>query len=256
MIFEKKGGVAQSRLPVGGRTVNMFGMESAPLANFLDSTNLRLDATDADLRLLCTDARRHALAAVMLYPSGVPLARGVLTGSPVRIGTVIGFPHGRSTVAGKEAEIRAMADAGAHEVDLVMNYGDLREGRHPSVAAELGRLGAVARELRLLTKVIVETCYLDRDQKLAALALCEDAGIDFIKTSTGFGAAGATVDDVKLLADHRRGTIRIKAAGGIKTLAQVRALIAAGAGRIGTSNAVALVQEEAGGQAAPSAGTD
>jgi deoxyribose-phosphate aldolase len=224
-------------------------MKPGTLASYLDSTNLRLDATDADLRALCADARQHGLAAVMLYPSGVTLAAETLVGSPVHIGTVIGFPHGRSPLAGKEAEIRSMAGAGAHEVDIVMNYGDLREGRRVAVAAELGRLGAVAREFRLLTKVIVETCYLGRDQKLAALALCEDAGIDFIKTSTGFGSAGATIDDVKLFADHRRGTIRIKAAGGIKTLAQARALIAAGAERLGTSNAVALVIEEAGGRA-------
>ena len=228
----------------------MAAMKPAALAGYLDSTNLRLDATDADLRLLCVDARQHGFAAVMLYPSSVPLAAEALAGSPVRVGTVIGFPHGRSPLAGKEAEIRATAGAGAHEVDIVMNYGDLREGRRAAVAAELGRLVGVARELRLLTKVIVETCYLDRDQKLAALALCEDAGIDFIKTSTGFGSAGATVDDVKLFADHRRGTIRIKAAGGIKTLAQARALIAAGAERLGTSNAVALVLGEAGGNAA------
>jgi len=106
-----------------------------------------------------------------------------------------------------------------------------------------------------LTKVIVETCYLDRAQKLAALTLCEEAGIDFIKTSTGFGSAGATVDDVKLWADHRRGAIRIKAAGGIKTLAHARALLAAGAERLGTSNGVALVQEETGAAPAkPAAG--
>ena len=225
-------------------------MKPVPLAGYLDSTNLRLDATDADLRTLCADARRHEFAAVMLYPANVPLAVEALAGSPVRVGTVIGFPHGRAPTTAKEAGVRAMAAAGAHEVDIVMNYADLREGRRAAVAAELGQLAAVARERRLLTKVIVETCYLDRDQKLAALALCEDAGVDFIKTSTGFGAAGATVDDVKLFADHRRGAIRIKAAGGIKTLAQARALIAAGAERLGTSNAVALVLEEAGGKAA------
>ena len=232
----------------------MRTMKPAPLAGYLDSTNLRLDATDADLRTLCADARRHGFAAVMLYPASVPLAADALAGSPVRVGTVIGFPHGRASTAAKEAEVRAMAAAGAHEVDIVMNYADLREGRRDAVAAELGRLAAVARELRLLTKVIVETCCLDRAQKLAALALCEDAGVDFIKTSTGFGAAGATVNDVKLFADRRRGAIRIKAAGGIKTLAQARALIAAGADRLGTSNAVALVIEEAGNQAATSAG--
>jgi deoxyribose-phosphate aldolase len=232
----------------------MSAMKPAPLAGYLDSTNLRLDATDADLRTLCVDARRHEFAAVMLYPSGVPLAREVLAGSKVRVGTVIGFPHGRSPTTGKEAEIRAMAVAGAHEVDIVMNYADLREGRLGAVAAELKRLAAVAGELRLLTKVIVETCYLGREQKLAALALCEEAGVDFIKTSTGFGAAGATLDDVKLFADHRRGSIRIKAAGGIKTLAQTHALIAAGAERLGTSNAVALVLAEAGGSAPAATG--
>jgi deoxyribose-phosphate aldolase len=229
-------------------------MNPAPLASHLDSTNLRLDATDGDLNLLCADARRHEFASVMLYPASVTLAADALVGSPVHVGTVIGFPHGRTLVTAKEAEIRTAAKSGAHEVDIVMNYADLREGRHAAVAAELERLASVARSFWLVSKVIVETCYLDRAQKLAALALCEDAGVDFIKTSTGFGASGATVDDVKLFADHRRGTIRIKAAGGIKTLAQARALIAAGADRLGTSNAVALVLEESGGQAAPSAG--
>jgi len=230
-------------------------MESLPLAAYLDSTNLRLDCTDAELQTLSADARRHAFAAVMLYPSGVRLAAEALAGSPVHVGTVIGFPHGRSPAAAKEAEIRAVAEAGAQEVDIVINHQDLRAGRSALIARELGRLAAVARELHQLTKVIVETCYLDRAQKLAALALCEDAGVDFIKTSTGFGSAGATVDDIKLFADHRRGAIRIKGAGGIKTLAQARALIAAGATRLGTSNAVALVLEEAGGRAAaPAAG--
>jgi deoxyribose-phosphate aldolase len=234
----------------------MRSVKPAPLAGYLDSTNLRLDATDADLSALCADARRHEFAAVMLYPGSVPLAAEALAGSPVHVGTVIGFPHGRAPTAAKEAEIRAAAKAGAHEVDIVMNYADLREGRSSAAAAELDRLASVARSLWLLTKVIVETFYLDRSQKLAALALCEDAGADFIKTSTGFGAAGATVDDVKLFADHRRGAIRIKAAGGIKTLAQARALIDAGADRLGASNAVALVIEEAGSQPAAPAGND
>jgi deoxyribose-phosphate aldolase len=225
-------------------------MKPGSIASYLDSTNLRLDATDADLRKLCADAREHRFAAVMLYPASVPLAAEALASSLVHVGTVIGFPHGRTLTAAKESEIRTVAAAGAHEVDIVMNYGDLREGRTAAVAAELRRLAPVARELRLLTKVIVETCYLDREQKLSALALCEDAGIDFIKTSTGFGAAGATIDDVKLFADHRRGSIRIKAAGGIKTLSQAKALIAAGAERLGTSNAAGLLLEASGGLAA------
>lgn len=229
-------------------------MQPSAIACYIDSTNLRLDATDADLRTLCADAKQWGLAAVMLYPSGVPLAREALAGSPVLIGTVIGFAHGRGPTAAKAAEIQAMAEAGAHEVDIVMNYGDLREGRTAAVATELTTLATLARRLKLGTKVIVETCYLTREQKLQSLALCEDAGVDFIKTSTGFGSAGATVDDVKLWADHRRGKIKIKGAGGIKNLAQALALVAAGAERLGTSNGVAIVQEEAGAKpAAPTA---
>lgn len=232
----------------------MATMKPGSIASYLDSTNLRLDATDADLRKLCADARKHRFAAVMLYPANVPLAAEALAGSHVHVGTVIGFPHGRTSTAVKESEIRAVASAGAREVDIVMNHGDLREGRTAAVAAELRRLASAARELRLLTKVIVETCFLGRDQKLAALVLCEDAGIDFIKTSTGFGAAGATIDDVKLFADHRRGPIKIKAAGGIKTLSQARALITAGAERLGASNAAALVLEKPGDSTAISSG--
>ncbi len=225
-------------------------MNDAPLAAYLDSTNLRLDATDADIRALCAEARQFGFAAVMLYSGSVRLAASLLTGTPVHVGTVIGFPHGRAPAAAKEAEILDMAAAGAHEVDIVMNYPDLRDGRRGAVTDELVRLARVARERRLHSKVIVETCYLTRDQKLAALAICEEAGVDFIKTSTGFGAAGATVDDVRLFAANRRSRIRIKAAGGIKTLAQARALIDAGAERLGTSSAAALVKEAAG--AAPS----
>jgi deoxyribose-phosphate aldolase len=180
----------------------------------------------------------------MLYPSGVGLAADLLDGSGVAVGTVIGFPHGRSPTSAKGAEIRAVAAAGANEVDIVMNYAELRDGMGKAVESELMRLIDAALELRLLTKVIVETCYLDEGQKLEALRICEAAGADFIKTSTGFGAAGAALEDVRLFAAHRRGAIRIKAAGGIKTLAQARAFIAAGAERLGASNAVALVADE------------
>lgn len=222
-------------------------MNSSSLAAHLDSTNLRPDATAANLRLLCEDARRCAFAAVMIYPASIPFARGILAGCDVRIGTVIGFPHGRDATAAKEAGVRTAAEMGAHEVDIVMNYAGLREGNPQPVAEEISRLAGLARGMKLVTKIIVEACYLDRAQKLAALRICEDAGVDFIKTSTGFGAGGATLDDVKLWAGHRRGAIRIKAAGGIKTVPQARAFIAAGAERLGTSHAVSLLREETGG---------
>ena len=214
----------------------------------LDSTNLRLDATEADIEALCQEAKANRFACVMIYPASVPLAARLLAGSQARIGTVIGFPSGRFTTAAKAAEIDAMAAAGAHEVDIVMNYAALRAGRASEVAAELAELVERAHGHSQLVKVITENCYLDEAQILTALRLCEDAGVDYIKTSTGFGSAGAKIEHIKLWAANRRGPIKLKAAGGIKTLPDALALIAAGAERLGTSNAGALLAEFRGGK--------
>lgn len=219
----------------------------------LDSTNLRLDATAADITALCHEAQANRFACVMIYPASVPLAAQVLAGSGIRIGTVIGFPSGRFTTASKAAEIDAMASAGAHEVDVVMNYAVLRDGREAEVAAELNDLTRRAHSHGQLVKVITENCYLNDAQILASLRLCEDAGVDFIKTSTGFGSAGAKLDHIKLWAGKRRGSIRIKAAGGIKTLPDALSLIAAGAERLGTSSAAALLAEYRGEKTAAAA---
>lgn len=228
-------------------------LTAARLAAALDSTNLRLDATEAEIVQLCEDAVRHHFACVMLYPASVPLAARVLAGAG-RIGTVIGFPSGRFSTAAKAAEIDAAHRAGAQEVDIVMNYPALLAGRPADVATELGLLTRLAHGHGQLIKVIVETCYLDPAQQLAALRLCEDTGADFIKTSTGFGRAGANVEQIARWAQHRRGGIQLKASGGIKSLADARALLAAGATRLGTSNAAGLLAELAG-AAAPSGGS-
>jgi deoxyribose-phosphate aldolase len=226
-------------------------LTTAQLAAALDSTNLRLDATTADVIALCAEASFHRFACVMIYPASVPLATRALAGTGIKVGTVIGFPSGRFSTAAKAAEIDAMAAAGAHEVDIVMNYAALRDGDLASVDAELRALAQRAHNHGLLVKVIVETCYLDADQRLTALRLCEDAGVEFIKTSTGFGVAGARVEHIAAWAAARRDKIQLKASGGIKTLADARALLAAGATRLGTSNAAAILAEFAG--AAPAA---
>lgn len=215
----------------------------AALAATLDSTNLRLDATDADLTRLADEAATHQLAAVMLYPTGVAAAARRLRGTGVKVGTVIGFPSGRFTTAAKAAEIEAVCAAGANEVDIVLNYAALREGLVSEASTEIATLTARAHALGALVKVIVETCYLDSVQRLGALRLCEDAGAEFIKTSTGFGSAGAKVEHLREWASQRRGKIQLKASGGIKTLADARALIDAGATRLGTSNAVLILTE-------------
>ncbi len=218
-------------------------MTAAELAATLDSTNLRLDATEAEIAALCDEAAAQRFACVMLYPASVPFAARRLHGTGTRIGTVIGFPSGRFSTAAKRAEIEAAQVAGAHEVDIVMHYAALREGRGAEAGAEIAALAVRAHELGLLVKVIVETCYLDAPQRLEALRLCEDAGVDFIKTSTGFGSAGAKVAHIREWAAARSREIGLKASGGIKSLADALALIDAGATRLGTSSAAAIVAE-------------
>jgi deoxyribose-phosphate aldolase len=229
-------------------------MTAAELAATFDSTNLRLDATEANIAALCTEAATHRFACVMLYPASVAFAGRQLAGSGIRIGTVVGFPSGRFSTAAKRAEIEAVGAAGVHEVDIVMNYPALREGRPAEAGDEIAALTARAHELGLLVKIIVETCYLDSTQRLTALRLCEVAGADFIKTSTGFGSAGAKPEHLREWAAARTGRIALKASGGIKTLADARALLAAGATRLGTSSAAAILAEFHGAQAAPDAG--
>ena len=226
-----------------------MNLTPSQLAATLDSTNLRLDASATDIVALCREAALHRFACVMIYPGSVPLAADELAGTGIRIGTVIGFPSGRFSTEAKAAEIDAMSEAGAHEVDIVMNYAALRDGDITLVDAELRFLAQRAHGHGQLVKVIVETCYLDDVQRLAALRLCEDAGVEFIKTSTGFGSAGAKAGHLAAWAAARRGAIQLKASGGIKTLADARAMLAAGATRLGTSSAASILAELGGGAA-------
>lgn len=218
-------------------------LTAAELAASLDSTNLRLDATEGDILDLCAEAAKNRFACVMIYPASVPLAAAALEGTGTRIGTVIGFPSGRFCIESKAEEIEIAHHAGAHEVDIVMNYPALLAGRFGDVTAEVTRLTELAHDQGQLIKVIVETCFLNADAKRIALEICEAAGADFIKTSTGFGTAGAKVEDIAAWAAARTGGIGLKASGGVKTLADARALLAAGATRLGTSSAAAILAE-------------
>ncbi|MET0262445.1 MAG: deoxyribose-phosphate aldolase [Rariglobus sp.] len=220
-----------------------MSLSSAQLAASLDSTNLRLDATENDIKQLALEAAQHRFACVMIYPASVPLAARVLAGTGTRIGTVIGFPSGRFATDAKAAEIASAHISGAHEVDIVMNYPALQAGHLAEVTAEVTRLTQLAHDQGQLIKVIVETCFLTDAQKLIALEICEVAGADFIKTSTGFGTAGAKIADLSAWARARKGSIQLKASGGIKTLADARALLDAGATRLGTSSAAAILAE-------------
>jgi len=230
-------------------------MTPKEFAAHLDATNLKLDSSDGELCALCDEAAVAGYASVCVYPTSVSLCSNILYNSSVGVCTVIGFPHGRSSLESKRGEILYAKEQGADEVDIVMNYPALRAGEKSLVAEELLRLCEVARKADLRSKVIVETCFLNEEQKLAALRICEAAGADFIKTSTGFGPGGATLEDVQLFKAHRTGSIKIKASGGIRTLHDALAFIDAGAERLGVSAAASLLTEFKGKIRPPATGT-
>jgi deoxyribose-phosphate aldolase len=164
-------------------------------------------------------------------------------GSPVLVGTVIGFPLGATTGTAKIAEAVDVVRLGARELDLVINVGALKSGERTLVGAEIKSLADVAHRSGAILKVILETALLNTDEKILACQLSVDAGADFVKTSTGFSTAGATVGDVELMRGVVGNKIGVKAAGGIRTAADVRAMVDAGANRIGASASVAIVHE-------------
>lgn len=218
-------------------------MNTTEFAAKLDATNLKLDATREAIHALCHEAKQAGYASVCVYPGYVRLCADLLKDSGVKVCTVVGFPHGCSCLQSMREEILYAQKNGAQEVDCVLNHAALRAGELEIVARETAHLCKIAREVNLISKVIVETCYLDETQKLSALNICEQAGADFIKTSTGFGTGGATIEDVILFATHRTSTLQIKASGGIRTLDKALALIDAGAERLGVSAAGSLLSE-------------
>ena len=217
-------------------------MDIASFAATLDATNLKLDATRDEIRLLCQEASKAHYASVCVYPGRVSFCADLLKNSTVSVCTLIAFAHGCSGFETKSEEILHAYASGAKEIDLVMDHTALRDGDDSLVTDETVRLCEVARKAKLTSKVIVETCYLNKAQKLQALNICEHAGANFIKTSTGFGSSGATVEDVRLFAANRTGSIKIKASGGIRTPNTALELLEAGADRLGVSAADNLIE--------------
>jgi deoxyribose-phosphate aldolase len=205
---------------------------------------LRPDATAEQVRTLCREAREHGFAAVCVNPYWAPLAASELS-STIPIATVVGFPLGASTTAAKVFEAEGAIGAGAREIDMVMNIGELRGENRAAVRDDIRAVCMAAHVRGAIVKVILETALLDASQKRAACELARDAGADFVKTSTGFAASGATAADVALMRAAVGPAMGVKASGGIRTLEDVRAMVAAGATRIGTSSGVAIVKAAA-----------
>ena len=214
------------------------------LARMIDHTALKPETRKSDIERLCDEAIEFGFATVCVAPIWVSVAAERLRGGGPRVCAVVGFPHGNTLPSVKAFETAAALDAGARELDMVLPVGRLKDGDAKSVLDDVGSVVAQARRFpEALVKVILETSLLTREEKLLACRLAEEAGADFVKTSTGFGPGGATVDDVRLLSGAVRGRLGVKAAGGIRRLDFVRELLEAGATRLGSSSSVALVNE-------------
>ena len=215
------------------------------IAALIDHTLLKPEATRADIVKLCREARQYNFASVCINPYWVPVVRTELQGSPVKVCTVIGFPLGATSTESKVAESVAALRAGAHELDMVINVGALRSGDHEAVKLDIQQVVKVAHEAGAIVKVILETALLDDNQKAMASTLSKLAGADFVKTSTGFGPSGATAHDVALMRGVVGPSMGVKASGGIRSLADLQTMTAAGATRIGASASVKIVEATA-----------
>ena len=215
------------------------------IAALIDHTILRPEATRADIVKVCREARQYNFASVCVNPYWVPLVHAELEGSPVKVCSVIGFPLGATSTEAKAAEAAAALRAGALELDMVINIGALRSGDHQAAKLDIQQVVHVAHEAGAIVKVILETALLDDNQKAVACTLAKLAGADFVKTSTGFGPAGATARDVELMRRVVGPEMGVKASGGIRTLADLEAMTSAGATRIGASASIKIVEATA-----------
>lgn len=220
--------------------MNPTRLSAAQLAAYIDHTNLKPDATAADIERLCAEARQHGFYSVCVNGSRVVLARHLLEDSNVKVACVVGFPLGAMSSDAKRFETEAAIDDGAQEIDMVINIGRLKDGDDKYVLRELRDVVEAADERTV--KVILETSLLSDEEKIRACHLVLDSGAHFVKTSTGFGTGGATIHDVKLLRAAVGPRFGVKASGGIRDAATAIAMIEAGATRLGTSASVAIVQ--------------
>ncbi|MEC8928366.1 MAG: deoxyribose-phosphate aldolase [Verrucomicrobiota bacterium] len=214
------------------------------LAHYIDHTLLKPEASRAQVETLCAEAAEHSFATVCVNGSRVELAHSLLEGCDVQVATVVGFPLGAADADAKRYETEAAVDAGAGEIDMVMNVGRFLDSEHDYIVREIRDVVEAADDR--IVKVILETCLLTEDQIEQASKLVVQAQAHFVKTSTGFGSAGATAEHVKLMRETVGQFAGVKAAGGIRDAATARAMIEAGATRLGTSAGVAIVTGETG----------
>lgn len=231
------------------------GGPAGDVASLIDHTLLKPDATRAEIETLCHEAAELGFATVCVNPCWVALASRLLTGKRSGVCSVVGFPLGATTPDVKHYETRRAIFDGAVEIDTVINIGALKSGDLRLVERDIEAVTAPCREAGLISKVIIEAAYLTDAEKVTATTLVKAAGADFVKTSTGFGPGGATVADVALMRRVVGAEMGVKAAGGVKDLAALEAMVKAGATRIGASAGVRIVQQSRGGATPAVSGT-
>ena len=211
------------------------------LAGYFDHTQLRAYAVKYDFEKLCAEAKKYGFAMVAVNPAPVALCRKLLENTDIHVGAAVGFPLGQNTIAAKVFETEDAIKNGAHEIDYVVNLTQLKEKNYTYVEEEMASIVEICRREKVISKVIFENCYLTREEKLSLCKIAKETGPDFIKTSTGFGTGGATLEDIRLFKSHIGPHVKMKAAGGVKNAEDLKAFLAEGCERIGTSSAVSLL---------------
>lgn len=226
-----------------GPGITQYSSFDSSLAGMIDHTLLKPEATDDDVRKLCAEAREYGFASVCVNPSFVALCSQELHGTSVKVCTVIGFPLGTATTNSKVAEAEEALANGATEFDMVIHVGKLKSCDYPYVEHDIRSVVRAVKKhsIKHLVKVIIETCLLNDEDKIAACLLAKEAGADFVKTSTGFNSSGATVGDVALMRRVVGRTVGVKASGGIRTTEEALAMAESGADRIGASASVKII---------------
>ena len=212
------------------------------LAGYFDHTLLKAFVTNEDFKKLCDDADKYGFKMVAINSAPVALCKEYLKDSPVHVGAAISFPLGQTTIETKVFETKNAIENGADEIDYVINIVELKNKNYDYIKREMEAIVAVCRENDVLSKVIFENCYLTKDEIAKVAEIAREVKPDFIKTSTGFGTGGATVEDVKLMKSIVGDDVKVKAAGGIRDLETCLAMIEAGAERIGSSSSIEITE--------------
>ena len=218
-------------------------LTTGEVAGMIDHTNLKAYATEADFQKLCDEAKAYGFKSVAINTYPVAMCRKMLDGTEVLTGAAVGFPLGQMTIASKVAEAKNAIMDGGQEFDYVLNVGKVKEHDYAYIEKEMTQMVRAARDAGICVKVIFETCYLTEEEIIAVAEIASRVKPDFVKTSTGFGTAGAKAEHVRLMKQYAGNDVQVKAAGGIRSWAAAKEMIEAGATRLGTSSGVTIIEE-------------